>query len=303
VTVHYATSNGTASAGKDYVARSGSVTFGHGAATATFAVPIIDDTIVEPDETVNLILSAPKGGATLGATPTATLTIHSDDVGGTLAFSSPTYVVSEVGATALVTVTRTGGAASGVTLRYATSDGTATAGLDYTAKAGTLSFGAGVTKRSFSVPIKNDRLVEGDQTVNLALTAPAGGAVLGSPSAAVLTITEKSVVNFTSASYSVSERTALAKITMKRTGGTANSVQVSYATSDGTAVAGSDYTPTSGMLMFPPGVSTASFTVPIVDDKIHEPSETVNLALSVADPGAVLGGTSTAILTIIDDDP
>jgi Calx-beta domain/Right handed beta helix region len=303
VSVRYATSNGTALAGKDYYARVGSLIFGAGVTSATFAIPILNDTIVEGDETVTLTLSLPTGRATLGATSSATLTIHSDDLGGVLAFSAPALVVSEVGVTALLTVTRTGGVASGVSVHYATSDGTALAGADYLPRAGTLLFGAGVTKAAFAVTIKRDTLVEPDETLNVTLSAPAGGASLGAPSTAVVTITEKSVVNFTAAAYAVLEPTPLARIMVKRTGGTLNSVTVQYATSNGTATAGADYTAASGTLTFPVGVAMTSFTVPILNDTTHEAKETVNLTLTAPGSGAALGPTSQAVLSITDNDP
>jgi DNA/RNA endonuclease G (NUC1) len=121
-------------------------------------------------------------------TPTPTPTPNH----GALQFSAATYTVSETGSTASITVNRTGGSDGSVTVGYATSNGTATsgAGLDYTAASGTLTFAAGETTKSFSVQILDDAVYEGDETVNLALTSPTGGATLGTQSTATLTITD-----------------------------------------------------------------------------------------------------------------
>jgi hypothetical protein len=74
--VNYATSNGTAAAGSDYAATSGTLSWANGdAASKTFAVAMLDDSLPEGNETVNLTLSAPAGGASLGSPSTATLTI------------------------------------------------------------------------------------------------------------------------------------------------------------------------------------------------------------------------------------
>jgi hypothetical protein len=80
VSVHYATSAGTAAAGTDYDETSGDLNWANGDATyKTFNITVHGDTTFEPDETVNLTLSSPTGGAVLGTPSTATLTIQNDD--------------------------------------------------------------------------------------------------------------------------------------------------------------------------------------------------------------------------------
>lgn len=108
----------------------------------------------------------------------------------TLQFSSATFGVNEDAGTATITVLRTGGSMGAVTVDYATSDGTATAGSDYSATSGTLAFLDGQSSRTFSVPIIDDTLVEGNETVNLTLSNPTGGVKLGKPNIAVLTIVD-----------------------------------------------------------------------------------------------------------------
>lgn len=198
VSVQYATSNGTATAGSDYTASSGMLNWADGdSAAKTFLVPITNDTLVEGNETVNLALSAPTGGASLGAPSAAVLTIVDDDaaVPGTLQFSSPTYSVSESGLSATITVTRAGGSSGAVSVQYATSDGTATAPADYTTATGMLNWADGDSApKTFLVPIINDALIEANETINLTLSAPSGGATLGAPSTAVLTVIDDDAV-------------------------------------------------------------------------------------------------------------
>ena len=105
-----------------------------------------------------------------------------------VSFSAASYTASESGGMATIGVTRTGAAAAPVTVQYATSDLGATAGSDYAATIGTLAFGAGVTSRTFTVPITNDTLDDDNETVRLTLTAPGDGAVLGTLTQATLTI-------------------------------------------------------------------------------------------------------------------
>jgi len=107
---------------------------------------------------------------------------------GTLSFSMSSYTVGEGGSTATITATRSGGSFGSVTVDYATSDGSATAGSDYTASSGMLGWANGDTAdKTFTVPITDDSLAEGDETVNLTLSNPTGGATLGT-SSATLTI-------------------------------------------------------------------------------------------------------------------
>ena len=87
-------------------------------------------------------------------------------------FSTATYTVNENAGTATITVTRTGGSDGASRVNYATSNGTATAGSDYTAASGTLTFAAGETSKTFTMPIINDTAVENAETVTLTLSNP-----------------------------------------------------------------------------------------------------------------------------------
>jgi hypothetical protein len=131
VTVNYTTGDGTANADSDYTTTSGTLTFGPGESRTEFTIPITDDATEEGDETVNLRLSDPGSGATLGPVATAVLTIIDNDTAspspGTLQFSSASYSEAEDAGSAIITVTRTGGSTGQVTVAYATSDGSANA--------------------------------------------------------------------------------------------------------------------------------------------------------------------------------
>ena len=229
------------------------------------------------------------------------------DAGG-LRFSQSTYDASENGGTATIKVVREGGSAGAVTVDYSTSNGSATAGADYTATSGTLSFAAGEVEKEFTVPVLDDTADEDDEAVNLALTNPSNRARLATPNVAVLRILDNDApggdpgtLRFSAANYSVGEDGGTATITVGRTGGTFGTVSVSYATSDGTATANSDYTPASGTLTFADGETTKSFSVVVTDEPSPEQDETVILTLSNP-TGATLGSPSSATLTILDTD-
>ena len=300
------TSNGTAS-NADYTNVSQPLSWSDGdSSTKSCNVPITDDVLGEGNETVNLSLSGATGAA-LGSPSAATLTIVDNDSTGALSFSATTYSVGEGAGTALITVQRTGGTSGTATVQYSTSNGSATAGADYTSTNGTLTFGNGVSSQTFTVPITQDALVEGNETVNLSIFSPGGGASLTNPTTAILTIVDDDTnlpgtLALASSTHTVAEGAGSQTITVNRTGGATGTVTVNYATSNGTATSGSDYTATAGSLSFGPGETTKSFSVPILNDTADESAESFNVSLSGPTGGAVLGAPSSGSVTITDDD-
>jgi hypothetical protein len=303
VTVHYATADGTASAGADYTDTHGDLTFkgntsngGTGETSKTIDIPVADDTDVEDDETFTVQLSAPTG-AVLGSPNPTTVTIVDNDDFGNFEFSKQRYDVNEKDGHVTVTVKRVGGSGGDVAVNYATSDGSATAPSDYAATSGTLHFANGDTSKTFDVPVNWDGRAEGDETISIDLSNPDGGADLGTTTAAVIHVADDGAsgpVQFSAASYSVSETAGNATITVNRSGGSLGGpVTVDYAGTDGT----------HGKLTFGPGDATQSFQVPVVDDTVHTGTRTVGLSLSNPGGGTSLADPSTATLNITDDEP
>jgi hypothetical protein len=107
-------------------------------------------------------------------------------------FSSAAYSAKETAGEVVITVVLGGAATEPVTVTYATSNGTATAGSDYTAASGTLHFAVGQTSQTFTVPILGDAACEGNETVNLTLSDPVN-AVLDAPYQATLTIENNTI--------------------------------------------------------------------------------------------------------------
>lgn len=302
--VNYSTSNGSAGP-SDYSDVSNTLTWAAGeSGTKSFNVPIFDDLLAEGTETVNLQLSF-VSGASLGLS-SATLSILDNDVSGSLSFSSSNYSVGEAAGAATITVNRLGGSSGTVSVNYSTSNGTATAGQDYTSSNGTLFFGNGVTSQTFTVPITQDLLVEGNETVNLALAGAGGGGSVGSPSTAVLTIVDDDlagagVIALASNAHTVGESDGSQTISVIRTGGTTGTVTAQYATSPGTATA-TDFQSVTGTVTFLAGETTKTFLVPILNDNVNEGAESFTVTLSSPGGGATLGTPSTGSVTITDDD-
>ncbi|HWS72453.1 MAG TPA: Calx-beta domain-containing protein [Thermoanaerobaculia bacterium] len=300
-TVDYTTTPGTATAGSDYTTASGILTFAPGELSKTFNVPILDDTTVEPSEQFTATLSNPSADATIGAANPATVTI-TDFEPGALQFNAATANVNENAGTVTITVTRANGSDGAVSASYTTSNGSATAGSDYTTTSGTVNFAAGDSApKSFTVPITNDVLIEGNETFNVTLSAPTGGAALGSPSNEVVTIIDGTIpgtVQFSTAVTSVAESAGSVTLTVTRTGGTGGPITVTYTTGNGTAAAPSDYTASTGTVTFANGDATPkTIVIPIISDAVPEPPETFTVTLSNPTAGA-LGTISTETVTI-----
>jgi hypothetical protein len=190
-TVNYATADGSAQAGSDYVASSGTLTFNPDELVKTFTVTILDDSLPDADETVLLALSNPNGPITLGPQSTAVLTIVGNQPGA-FQFQMSDYFVGEGAGMATVTVTRStsGGTAS---INFSTADGTARAGTDYVPTSGTLTFNPGESVKTFTIPILINPQIKANESVILNLSNPTGNATLGSPSTAVLVIVDDMV--------------------------------------------------------------------------------------------------------------
>ena len=299
VTVGYATANGTATAGSDYATTSGTLTFAAGVSTQTVAVTINGDATVESDETVlvnlsgatNAVLGDAQGIGTIANDDSPSLSI--DDVSLTEGNSGTK--------TATFTVALTPTSTQTVTVAYATANGTATAGLDYLAKSGTLTFAPGVSSQVIMVTVNGDTSVETDETIALDLSGPTN-AVL-SDAQGIATITNDDLPSLTINDVTLGEGdsgTKTATFTVTLTPASPQSVTVVYATAGGTAAPGSDYLTTSGMLTFAAGVGTQTFAVTINGDTTAEPDETVLVNLS--SPSNALLGDSQGVATITNDD-
>lgn len=319
VKVDYAFGGGTAIAGTDYAISTGTMTFAAGETTKSITVTLMrsEDS---PQRTLEVTLSNVSGGAALGTPSKLTLTLlggasSTSSAGtnasaaagvGSVQFSANTYAVLENGGAITITVKRTGGSNNQVTVNYATSNGTATAGAQYTAAQGTLTFASGETSKSFSVQVTDNADIGGNKTVNLTLSTPTGGVGITSPSSAVLTIVDEEAlpasgtgsVQFSSPTYTVDESSGVAVITVQRLLSYTGTVNVNYATADGTAIAGSDYTITSGTLTFAPGETSKTFSIPITKDSNNESEEMINLSLSSLTGPAILGTQSIATVKI-----
>jgi hypothetical protein len=175
--VNYATSNGSATAGSDYVAiAAGTATFSPGDLTENITVQIIGDRLPESDEYLYVNLTGATGAA-LGY-PTQGY--------GYIQDNEPRFSINDASitegnsGTKLLTFTVTLSAAYDqvVTVNYATQNYTATAGSDYVAKSGTLTFNPGQLTQTFTVTINGDKQKESDEYFNVVLSGASSNALI-----------------------------------------------------------------------------------------------------------------------------
>jgi hypothetical protein len=187
ITVNFSTVDGTAFSGGDFQRIFSNTLFiPAGATSATITVRVFGDFAIENDETFFVNLQFPVN-ATI-ADGQGQGSIVNDDSNGKLQFSSTTFSATEDSGGVMVTVNRVDGATGIVTFDFETGNGTATSGSDYPATTGTLTLNQGETSKSFFITFVSDSVFEGDETLNVTLSNPTGGAVLGTPVTAVLTI-------------------------------------------------------------------------------------------------------------------
>ena len=182
VTVKYSTHSGSATAGEDFTAVSGELTFFPGQTSATIKVPILQDNIQEGKETFAVSLVAPAtGNLVIGETKQCEVTIDDTDEYGQFVFQSEYVSCKESERRVILTVVRRNGNAGTATCDYKTKEGTATefnektqAG-DYVALSGTLTFPQGVSRKDIAIDIIDDGNYERDEMFQLVLSNPTGG--------------------------------------------------------------------------------------------------------------------------------
>ncbi len=242
--------------------------------------------------------------------------------GDAVGFSAAAYLVTETGGAAVVTVNRVGSTAGTLTVDYATVDGSALAGTNYTAESGPLTFAAGQQSQTITIPIQDDGVATPDLSFQIVLSNPTG-ASLGSVTDAVVTIADAEsagVLSFSTAGETALESQEPAPLVVTRTGSSLGEVTVDYRVTGGTAnpqespdEQGNNYNyiDTYGTLTFQAGQTTA--TIPITTIDIYQSAilpaapvfgDPLTIDVTLGDPtgGAILGANTTSVITIVGPD-
>lgn len=238
--------------------------------------------------------------------------LNGTPVGGSAAL--PTLSINDVSVTegnsgsksASFTVQLSQASSQPVTVKYATANGTATAGTDYTAAANTLTFAAGETRKTIAVSVRGDTSREANETFLVNLSSATNATIADAQGVGTITNddgTAPSLPQLSIRDVSVTEGnsgTTNAVFTVNLSAASTQTVTVNYATANDTATAGSDYTARSGTLTFAPGQTSLSVSVPVIGNTTPEATERFKVNLSTAVNATI--ADSQAIGTIVDND-
>lgn len=306
VSVNYSTVAVTATAGVDFTPVSGTLVFSGGVTTKTISVPILGDFIQEGDETFQVVLSNELNAPVLKRDGEGV--IQDNDL--TPAISSSNIFLSEpTSGSVLMTFTLTLDHAVGVpvTVDYSTFDITATAGLDYISKVGTVTFDPFQTSKTVSVQIQSDPLDEFSETFGLHLSNPVNATIAGDdPIGTIGDIDPAPSLIFNDISINESNGTATVNVSLSAPSGKV--ITLNYATEDITAIgtnipgnnSSNDYVAQTGTLTFQPGVTSQDIVITINSDLLYERDETFAIALSnLVNVDSVVNRRT---VTIVNDD-
>jgi hypothetical protein len=287
ITVAYATADGTATAGSDYQAASGTLTIPAGQTTGTITVLVNGDRIGEANETFFVNLSSATNA-----------TIVDGQGVGTILDDEPRVSINDVttkegnsGLTAFAfTVSLSVAYDVPVTVDYATANGSATAGSDYQAASGTLTIPAGQTSGTITVPVNGDRLPEPDKYFFVKLSNLNFGAIADSQGQGTI-IDDEPRISISDVTKREGRRgTTSFTFTVTLSAAYDQPVTMSHRTVDGTATTSdNDYVAQTGTLTFAPGETTKTITIVVNGDSKKEANETFYLDL--------FGNSSNALFT------
>jgi uncharacterized repeat protein (TIGR01451 family) len=299
VTAQYATANGTATAGADYNAVSGTVTFAPGTTSQTIVVNTLGDLTDEENEALHVLLSAPSGAAVVDGDGLGTI-IDNDQ--SSLSVNDISVTEGNSGSVvATFTVTMSVPNSRPVTVDFTTTNGVATAGADFAGAAGIATFVPGVTTQTVAVTIVTDALDEANEVFSLTISNPVNATIGRAKGNATIIDDDTPPSVVIGDATTVEGHSVLSVVlTLTLSAPSGQTVKVQFTTADGTAIAGTDYQTRVGEVSFAPGVVTRTIPVTIIGDRTAEASE--NLFVNLLSGTAVTIADGQAVITINDDD-
>ncbi|MDW3209881.1 MAG: DUF2341 domain-containing protein [Reichenbachiella sp.] len=308
VTVNYAATGGSAQGNNvDYLLTAGTLTIPEGQMSANIIPGVIDDNVLENDETITITLTTPSANVSLGSISEHTYTIHDNDNTRAISFSTPlsdTQLESVASKTVTVEVDVVDPSnPTTVDLELVAIGNTATETDDFTLSTTTVTIPANQSTATFDINIVNDTFYENTEVITIDLTNP-NNAQLGTDDRYTYTITDDDTaptVAYTETSSFASETSGTATIEVSLSTTSVADVTIDYSVTAGTATDGIDYTLADGTLVISAGEMDENILVTLVDDILSESAETITVTISNPS-GATLGTNQIHTITIIDND-
>ncbi|NCS76024.1 MAG: endo-1,3-1,4-beta-glycanase ExsH [Microcystis aeruginosa K13-07] len=281
ITVNYATANNTATAGSDYTAKTGTLTFTPGQISQDIMISVNGDTAIEPDETFLINLSNPSNALITDNQGLGTITNDDGDNTSVTLAVSPSSVTEDGTQNLIYTFTRSGVTTNALTVNY-TLGGTATLNTDYTRTGtnNTVTFAAGSSTATVTVDPTADTTVENNETVALTL-ATGTGYTIGATTPVTGTITNDDFSKLSINNITVVEgkdNNAILTVTVDNPN--PQPITFNYTTAPINATANVDYTSKTGTITIAPNTSTATISIPILNDNLNEADEVFTVTLS-----------------------
>jgi uncharacterized repeat protein (TIGR01451 family) len=301
VSVDWTTVDGTAVAGADYVAATGTLTFAPGDTTAPLTITVLGDLLDEFNEQFTVELTHPTN-ATI-ADGSGTGTIRDDDAPVALSIDDVTVTEGDAGTTlASFTVTLSAPSGKPISVDYTTASQTALAGKDYVPATGTLSIPAGDSTAQLTIDVTGDTAHEADEVFRVDLSNAVNAAISdGSGTGTITNDDPAPTISIADATVTEGEAgTTSAVFSVTLSGPSFADITVAWSTAAIDATADDDYATSSGIVTFLAGDVDQPIIVDVYGDTRFEPDETFSVMLSNPTGAVIADGSGTA--TILNDD-
>jgi len=298
---------------------SGRITFASGATSATISVNVTGDSTVEPDESITLTLSSPDTTNTTISNASASTIISNDDfatINYGIAANTTSVLEGAPGNTTPISfvISRTGAITGTSSVRYGFPTSVAAQNFDFnvgsvtgtgiTESSGRVTFAAGASLATVPLNITGDSTYELDENLIVTLSSPSNSSHSLIPaSATTVIVNDEPLPSVKVNALNLVEGnsgTTNANFVVYLNYTSPQALTVDFATANGTATDGADYTGTSGTLTFSPGQSSRTVAVPVIGETLYESNEIFTFNLSNAINATV--GTSSVNATITNDD-
>jgi hypothetical protein len=286
--VNFATRNGTALAGADYTAVNETISFAAGESSKIIEVATTTDGLAENQDSFHGIITTTRQGDSVSMNA-ASVSIYSQQ------YSLAKLADAVEGGNATFRVTRSGDTSVSSTVLFSTANGSAIGGLDFTPVNQQIIFAAGESTKDINVLALRDSVAESSESFTASLSRVDNDSIISGGSIAATITNGAGTSSYSLAKLSDAVEGGKASFRIQRTGDITVAGSVNFATRNGTALAGADYTAVNETISFAAGESSSSVDIQTLSDSSSELTETFAGAISIISPGdTIANGLASA---------